>query len=46
MAERGYIKGTNSGGNQGVIGNKPVGSRMHLGGTITNNFTWTETINF
>lgn len=41
-----FIKGTNGSGNQGVLSNKPVGSGLHLGGTITNNFTWTETINF
>ncbi len=39
-----FIKGTN--GNQGIIDNKPVGTGLHLGGTITNTFTWTETIFF
>lgn len=41
-----FIKGQNGGGNQGVIDNKNVGEGLHLGGTIRNNFTWTETINF
>lgn len=41
-----FIKGQNGGGNQGVIDNKNVGEGLHLGGTIINNFTWTETINF
>ncbi len=39
-----FIKGPN--GNQGIINDKPVGSGLHLGGTIANIFTWTETINF
>lgn len=41
-----FIKGQNGGGNQGIIDDKPVGTGLHLGGTIRNNFTWTETINF
>ncbi|PIF44414.1 hypothetical protein CLU96_1382 [Chryseobacterium sp. 52] len=41
-----FIKGQPGQGNQGVISDKPVGSGLHLGGTIKNNFTWTETINF
>jgi len=45
-SETRFIKGENGGGNQGVIPNKPVGSGLHLGGTITNNFVWTETIIF
>ena len=32
--------------NQGVIEDKPVGAGIHLGGTIKNTFTWTETIVF
>lgn len=39
-----FIKGSN--GNQGVIDNKTVGVGVHLGGTIVNKFTWTETIIF
>jgi len=39
-----FIKGNN--GNIGVIDDKPVGSGLHLGGTISNIFTWTETVNF
>jgi hypothetical protein len=39
-----FIKGSN--GNIGVINDKPVGSGLHLGGTISNTFTWTETVNF
>lgn len=41
-----FIKGQPGKGNEGVIPNKPVGSGLHFGGTITNVFTWTETINF
>jgi hypothetical protein len=41
-----FIKGENGGSNQGVIDNKTVGSGLHLGGTITNTFTWRETIDF
>ena len=36
-----------SGGSHlGVIDNKDVGTGIHLGGTIKNNFTWTETVTF
>lgn len=41
-----FIKGTNGSGNLGVIDDKDVGIGIHLGGTITNIFTWTETVNF
>jgi len=41
-----FIKGQNGGGNQGVIDNKDVGDGLHLGGTITNIFIWTETVEF
>jgi hypothetical protein len=39
-----FIKGTN--GNIGMIDNTAVGEGLHLGGTITNIYTWTETITF
>ncbi|WP_312922895.1 hypothetical protein [Empedobacter brevis] len=41
-----FIKGENGTPNQGIIKNKDVGSGLHLGGTITNTFTWTETVTF
>ncbi len=41
-----FVKGENGGSNQGVIPNKPVGTGIHLGGTITNTYIWTETISF
>ncbi|MFC6269585.1 hypothetical protein [Frigoriflavimonas asaccharolytica] len=41
-----FIKGENGLSNQGVIDDKDVGTGIHLGGTITNNFTWTQTITF
>jgi len=41
-----FIKGENGAPNRGVIDNKDVGKGLHLGGTIKNNFTWTETIKF
>lgn len=39
-----FIKGSN--GNEGVLHDKAVGTGFHMGGTIRNNFTWTETVNF
>lgn len=41
-----FIKGKSGKGNQGIIDDKPVGTGLHLGGTIRNNFKWKETIIF
>lgn len=41
-----FIKGKPGKGNQGVIDDKTVGAGLHIGGTIRNDFIWTETLMF